>query len=110
MLLSRKEAWNNQYDQRDREAGRDSECHEQALLAVAKVAVCLRPGTLPSKVIVGWGVGFPSRKERPMNQRNKRKDVTLSIIHLLDVIAAGAAVLICLGVGAASVGRWLLGG
>jgi hypothetical protein len=45
-----------------------------------------------------------------MNQRNKRKDVTLSIIHLLDVIAAGAAVLICLGVGAASVGRWLLGG
>lgn len=45
-----------------------------------------------------------------MKQQRQRKDVTLSIIHLLDVIAAGAAVLICLGFGAVSVGRWLLGG
>jgi len=45
-----------------------------------------------------------------MKQRREHQDVTLSIIHLLDVIAAGAAVLIWLGFGAVSVGRWLLGG
>ena len=54
----------------------------------------------------------PGRKERPMKNRHERKDVTLSIIHLLDVIAAATAVLVCigLGLGAATVGRWLLGG
>jgi len=50
-------------------------------------------------------------KKEPRPQRNTtRKDTTLSVIHWLDLIAAAAAVLVCFALGAASVGRWLLGG
>ncbi len=46
-----------------------------------------------------------------MNKESRpRKNTTLSIIHLLDLIAAGAAVLVCVAIGAASVGQWLFGG
>lgn len=46
-----------------------------------------------------------------MNKESRpRKNLTISVIHLLDLIAACAAVLVCVVVGAASVGRWLLGG
>jgi hypothetical protein len=46
-----------------------------------------------------------------MNKESRpRKHSTLSIIHLLDLIAAAAAVLGCVAFGAESIGRWLLGG
>jgi hypothetical protein len=62
-------------------------------------------------LVLGWG-GFPlAGKIAPMNKESRPpKNLIISVIHLLDVIAAGAAALICVGVGAVCVGRWLLGG
>jgi hypothetical protein len=46
-----------------------------------------------------------------MNKESRPpKKIAISVMHLLDVIAVAAATLICVAVGAASVGRWLLGG
>ena len=40
----------------------------------------------------------------------RRKDPALSLIHLLDVIAAAGAVILCTALCITSFGRWLLGG
>ena len=39
-----------------------------------------------------------------------QKNAAVSFFHLLDLIAAGAAVLAFVAFGAISIGRWLLGG
>jgi len=39
-----------------------------------------------------------------------RKNLPISVIHLLDLIAAAAALLVVVAFGAVSVSRWLLGG
>jgi hypothetical protein len=46
-----------------------------------------------------------------MNKESRPpKKLTVSIIHSLDLVAAGAAVLAFFAFGAVSIGRWLLGG
>jgi hypothetical protein len=46
-----------------------------------------------------------------MNKESRpRKNLTISVIHLLDLIAAAVALLVFVAVGAVSVSRWLLGG
>jgi hypothetical protein len=42
-------------------------------------------------------------------KKEPRKDITLSIFGLLDIIAAGAAILVLVGAWAFAVGRWLIG-
>jgi hypothetical protein len=60
---------------------------------------------------LGWGGFSITGRIAPMNKEPRpRKNLTLSIIHLLDLVAAGAAVLVWVVIGAVSVSRWLLGG
>jgi len=46
-----------------------------------------------------------------MNKESRpRKNLPISVIHLLDLVAAAAALLVFVAIGAMSVSRWLLGG
>jgi hypothetical protein len=42
-------------------------------------------------------------------KKDHRRDITLSIFGLLDIVAAGGAILVLVGAWALAVARWLIG-